>query len=81
MAARDLSPEVQRKHDALWRSRSDAERAQAVGEMCQAGRELALIGIRQRNPAISVALERWLLCELLYGQADAIRFLGSRPNA
>lgn len=80
MAARDVSPELQRKHDAMWLSRSTAERAQAVAEMCKAGRELALIGIRQRNPGASVALQRWLLCALLYGEADANRFLGARPT-
>lgn len=72
---------MQRKQDAMWLALSDVQRARAVFEMCKGGRELALLGIRDRNPGASEALQRWLLCELLYGLDDAVRFLGPRPAA
>jgi hypothetical protein len=81
VVATDVTPELQRKQDAMWLALSDQARAHAVSEMCRGGRELALVGIRERNPGASTSLERWLLCELLYGQADAVRFLGPRPAA
>lgn len=57
------------------------KKAALIDGLWRAGRQLAEAGIRSRNPGASAPLVRWLLTELLYGEATAVRLHGARPEA
>ena len=71
--ASDTSFDVQRMQVALWRKMSPLEKAQAVGQVSHAVRELSLVGIRQRHPTVSEreCLLRYALLTL--GRSLALR--------
>lgn len=64
---RDTTPDAAERQLAIYRAMPPARRAELALEMSQAARELALTGIRTRNPAYSEAEARFALFRLLLG--------------
>ena len=76
----DVTPAQQRLQDERVRQMTTVEKARALDDLCSAVRQLAEVGIRQRQPGASPALVRWLLAAQIYGEAVALRVLGDRPD-
>lgn len=77
---RDVDPGQFDKESDWLRSRTEAQRAEMLATLWRAGRELAEINVKQREPQASPARLRWLVTELLYGGEVAQRLLGPRPE-
>ncbi len=80
MGPLDVTPEQLRRHDELVRRLTDMQKAAIVDDLVESGRQLARLGLEQRNPGATDALIEWLLVEQLYGAAAARRLRGVRPQ-
>ena len=65
--ARDTSAEATRVRTALYRRMTSDQRSELVVEMSQATREIALEGIRRRQPTYGDHQARMALYRLLLG--------------
>ena len=70
----DTSPQQRRRYYAYLRTLSVEQRARKVDDLCRTVRELAVEGIRGRDPLASDDEVRRRLAELLYGEAAARLF-------
>jgi hypothetical protein len=79
-AARDTSPEAERRYTALLRAQPPHRRLEQAMALTRTVRELAVVGIKQRHPAASSHEIRVRLAVRLYGIAAAERIFGAVPE-
>ncbi|MFL5357642.1 hypothetical protein [Archangium sp.] len=75
----DTDPRQLARYVELLRAQPPAERLRQAGELTDAVRHLALLGIRQRHPEADELEVRVRLAELLYGRLVACRLFGNHP--
>jgi hypothetical protein len=73
----DTSQAARRRYYELRRRLTPEERAREAAALSRAARELALAGIRQREPGAPIGVR---LAALLYGEATAARLAGRLPS-
>lgn len=77
----DTTPEAEQVLIALLRCAPVARKLEMLGEMNVAARQLALQGLRARNPAASEEQLQRYLADLLPGPELAVRAYGQQPAA
>lgn len=75
----DVPPEVNARYLAGLRRLTPSQKAALLDAMVNDMRALLWAGIAQRNPGATLALQRWLVCEALYGAEYTARVLGPKP--
>lgn len=76
----DTSPAANARYHELLRAMPPERRLEVAMGLTQTVRELALAGIRQRNPQADEHELQVRLTARLYGRATAVRLFGAVPE-